>query len=262
MNYCLNYYFHLYLFTIWHISILFLIFFLLLNKNKNNSNYKENEELELIKKIKELENKYQSELKRNIELNDTNKKLNDKLNIKIEENEKLIKQKELLEKKLRLNEQLLSNNSDSKIKELEDKINNLNIQYKSELNKNKELISKVENLKIQLNNTSKEDIVDLYRRIDELNKKLSRYPFELLKEEKIISVIFTSDDENIHYSVICKNTEKFIRLEEKLKNKYPDYSEFDCSFKVNGKKIDKFKSLDENNIQNGDIIILKTLNKI
>ena len=103
---------------------------------------------------------------------------------------------------------------------------------------------------------NKEEIVELYKKIDNLKEKLSRYPFELLQGEQIISVIFISDDQNIHYSVICKNTDKFIRLEEKLYNDYPEYSDMDCFFMSNGKVISKFKSLDENNIQNSDIIIL------
>ena len=140
---------------------------------------------------------------------------------------------------------------------------NLNEILKSNLNneklKNIDLQNKIDKqINIIPNNDSK--IIDLYAKIDDLKEKLSRYPFELKKDEKMISVIFTSDDQKIHFSVICKNTEKFNRLEEKLYNDYPEYSETNNYFVVNGNRIQKFKTLDENNIRNSDIIILNQIN--
>ena len=61
----------------------------------------------------------------------------------------------------------------------------------------------------------------MYTKLEDLNEKLSRYPFELKKNEKMISLIFTSDDKKIHFSIICKNTEKFNQLEEKIYEKCP-----------------------------------------
>ena len=104
-------------------------------------------------------------------------------------------------------------------------------------------------------------IDELYKKIDELKEKLARYPFELLKGEKLISVIFKSVDQKIHFSVICKNTEKFNKLEEKLYNDNPQYFDSDNYFIVNGNRIDKLKSLEENNIKNSDIIILNQRNE-
>ena len=140
---------------------------------------------------------------------------------------------------------------------------NLNEILKSNLNneklKNIDLQNKIDKqINIIPNNDSK--IIDLYAKIEDLKEKLSRYPFELKKDEKMISVIFTSDDQKIHFSVICKNTEKFNRLEEKLYNDYPEYSETNNYFVVNGNRIEKFKTLDENNIRNSDIIILNQIN--
>ena len=83
------------------------------------------------------------------------------------------------------------------MEELYEKLNNLYIQYQFELNKNRELITTNENLKNNPNNEKNKNIEiqnQLYKRIDYLKEKLSIYPFELLEGEKIISVIFTSDD--------------------------------------------------------------------
>ena len=139
---------------------------------------------------------------------------------------------------------------------------NLNEILKSNLNneklKNIDLQNKIDKqINIIHNNDSK--INDLYAKIEDLKEKLSRYPFELKKDEKMISVIFTSDDQNIHFSVICKNTEKFNKLEEKLYNDYPEYSETNNYFVVNGNRIQKFKTLDENNIHNNDMILLNII---
>ena len=167
-------------------------------------------------------------------------------------------QKEINKNKI-LNEQILKLKKDLNI-EINNKNNliDINKQLKQQI---KSLIGS-QNIKDNKNNSNndKELIIQLYKKIDELKDKLSRYPFELSNGEKLISVIFTSSDQKIHTSIICKNTEKFIKLEEKLFNDYPEYSEFDVYFMVNGSRISKYKTLDENKIKNNDIIIL-TINE-
>ena len=101
---------------------------------------------------------------------------------------------------------------------------------------------------------------ELDNEINNLKEQLSRYPLELLRGEKLISVIFTSSDQNMYYSIICKNSQIFIELEQKLYNYYPEYSGTYNYFIVNGNRVNKYKSLDENKIRNNDIIIL-TQNK-
>ncbi len=57
-----------------------------------------------------------------------------------------------------------------------------------------------------------------------------------------------------HYAVVCKNTDLFVRLEEKLYNEYPQFKNYETYFEVKTKRIKRFKTLDENKIKNGDII--------
>ena len=77
-----------------------------------------------------------------------------------------------------------------------------------------------------------------------------------MKGEKIISIIFISIDQKILYSIICKNTDKFTRLENILYDKYPEYKDTENYFIFNGKKINRFNTIDENNISNNSIITL------
>ena len=68
---------------------------------------------------------------------------------------------------------------------------------------------------------------------------------------------FLSFDENIHYSMICKNTDKFYRLEEEFYDKFPEYKKYENMFLINDKIIHKFNNLESNNIGDKDIIVVK-----
>jgi len=74
--------------------------------------------------------------------------------------------------------------------------------------------------------------------------------------EKIMTVIFVSEDQKVHYALICKNTDKFKDIEEKLYKVYPNYSKTNNYFKANNLTITKSKDLDDNKIKNSDIITL------
>ena len=71
-----------------------------------------------------------------------------------------------------------------------------------------------------------------------------------------MTVIFISTDQKILYALICKNTDLFSSLEAKLYETFPEYSETDNFFLVNGGKVNRHKNLDANNIHNSDIITL------
>ena len=80
--------------------------------------------------------------------------------------------------------------------------------------------------------------------------------FNLKKGEKLMTVIFISVDQGIHYALICKNTDKFSRIEELLYEKYPDYKQKENFFLFNGKRINRFDTIEENGIQYSSIITL------
>ena len=74
--------------------------------------------------------------------------------------------------------------------------------------------------------------------------------------EEIISVNFVSMGNNDigHYSLICKNTDLFVRLEERLYEDFPEFKNYETYFEVNTRRIKRFKTIEENNIKNNDII--------
>ena len=111
---------------------------------------------------------------------------------------------------------------------------------------------------IKKNNTqnNSDDIVSLYKRIDDLNKKLSRYPFVLEEGEKILSVIFTSVSEKVNYSMVCKNTDSINKLEGELYKTFPELSETNNCFLCKGTVVNRFKKFEELKFKNGDIIII------
>ena len=162
---------------------------------------------------------------------------------------------------------------DNKIKDLEKKINILNNQLLEEKNKNDilyqenlklkkkidELNVKINNLNIQINpnnSNNSNKMIELYEKIVDLQDKLNRFPFILEKNEKLMSIIFSSVGQNIHYSIVCKNTDDINKLERELYREYPQFSETDNYFMCKGKVLNKVHPFESDNIKNGDVIIV------
>ena len=87
-------------------------------------------------------------------------------------------------------------------------------------------------------------------------KIIKRYPIILEENEKLISIIFASSDQTMHYSMICKNTDTLSDLEKKLYKEFPDFIESDNIFLCKGTVINKYKTFESYNIKNGDILVL------
>ena len=207
---------------------------------------------ELKEKLEQIKSQNNNLIKENQQRNDELNKLKASLyeeqklkNNLIKENKKL--DEELKELKLVLEEEQnikkdilqININLNKKIKELEIKINNIN----------------------NINNTQNDSgdklkLLRLYKNITDLNAKLKRYPYDLEENEKLISVIFSSVDQKTHYSLICKNTHSIHNLEPELYKEYPDYCNSDYYFLCKGKLINKFETLENIHIKNGDVIIL------
>ena len=114
--------------------------------------------------------------------------------------------------------------------------------------KDEMLISLMKRLELKDNQINKLDT--------QINKLKEALPFELKNGEKLLPVIFVTDDQKVHYSLICKDNEKFNNVENRLYEVYPQYEEEENYFTVNGRKIIKSKTLKDNKIKYSDIIVM------
>jgi hypothetical protein len=58
----------------------------------------------------------------------------------------------------------------------------------------------------------------------------------------------------MNYCMVCKNTDIFVKIEQKLYNDFPEYKNYETHCEVNTRRILRFKTLEENNIKNNDMI--------
>jgi len=146
------------------------------------------------------------------------------------------------------------------------------LQYVNEYLEKELKIEREKNFSISnkdhISNEDPNKIIKLYEQISENQKeiknlkgKLERFLFELCENGKLMSVIISIEDKNIQYSVIAKNIDKFLRIEEKFYDAFPEFGKVENSFYINGNKINKYQTLEENAIKNSELIIIKIENK-
>ena len=202
--------------------------------------------------------------------NENNKPISKNENIK-SKNE-ISKDNEIERLKRELKEEKEKNkNLENIINELRSKNKNDTQELKNEIKAYVEKIEKMKNdiqklssennnlkdkMKGQYTKNNSDEIISLYKRIDDLNAKLKRYPFILEEGEKIMSIIFTSVDQNLNYSMICKNTDTINNLEGRLYKEYQKLAKANYYFICNGTVLNKFEKLEELKIKSGDIIVL------
>ena len=159
------------------------------------------------------------------------------------------------------NQNFFTNNANTP-NSYESQINELKRQLKEEKNKNQILINEITNLK-KINN----DMIQKYEtKIKSLNYEIENqrykqddkagYSFILKPGEKIMTINFSSigNQAVCNYSLPCKKTDLFVRLEEKLYDDFPQFKKYETYFEVQSKRIKRFQTLEENNIKNNDVI--------
>ena len=97
---------------------------------------------------------------------------------------------------------------------------------------------------------------DLRTKEKELKELKSKLSFELNKDETLLTIIFISLDQKLHYSLLCKNTSRFNTIENILYEKFPEYRKTENYFISEGRTINKSMTLEENKIKSSDVIIL------
>ena len=93
------------------------------------------------------------------------------------------------------------------------------------------------------------------------NISLKFHPINKLHEqntnsEKIIAVNFRSSDQNINFPMAGKSTDTFSNLEERLYNEFPELRNQNIYFVAGGNVINKEFSLEQNQIKNGNTILI------
>jgi len=166
-------------------------------------------------------------------------------------------------------------NNDFKTKEDNNKYNELLNQLNEEKNKNKNLLEELNNEKIKVkelndkikkyeisNNEYIKKIKELEELIKSKNEEINNLKNDnneittIKSGEKIIAILFTSNLQDINMPIPCKNTDTFVKIEEKIYNEYPKYKDYNTYLTVNGNVIKRFKTLEENGIKSGNTIIV------
>ena len=180
------------------------------NSQPNNINYQNQINL-LNKEINELKNQ-------NGEIKEINQFLE-------KENGQLITQVD----QLKINNDILLNQSqrlnEKKINDLEKSLKSKEKELVEKNIKISELYAKIKQLENLINTNNKDQIIEfeLLKKLESKEKEIKEikkikldYPFQLSRDEKIISVIFRPRDQQFIQSFPCKNTDQFAILESLL----------------------------------------------
>ena len=246
--------------------------------------YKEPEHKKANKNVIEANIKEKEEKNQDIHINNEEEGPKGNIELKINEIEKNIKEKndnllrnenEKINKLLNENEKFREEvlNLNKKISQLENSIKKLNtennslnknnINYTKEIEQlkteNSNLLDKLKYLSnIQNNNNREILLMEKLEKKDNVIKKFKEFiPFDLNDGEELLTIILISSNEIVHHAFICKSTENFRSLEDRIYAIYPQYEKIEKQFTVNGRKIEEFKTLKENGIKNNDIITMK-----
>ena len=93
----------------------------------------------------------------------------------------------------------------------------------------------------------------------EINKLKSSIPFDISEGEKVITVLFIFLSASIQEPIICTQKQIFNEVENKLYEKFPELKKGEYYFLVDGKKVNKYLTLEENNIKDGAKILIHEL---
>ena len=176
------------------------------------------------------------------------------LNLEKEENNIIIKPKKTEELELKEKEKKY-NNIEEKEEEIETRLIKINEKEKNLYDKEKKLNDKEKNL-IEKEMKLKEKEIKLKKELDDLKKELEKIKKNNAMEENNIIIKIIDWEQKIDFSINCNKNDKFTKIEELFYESYPIYKKRKNIFNINGKDIDRNKTLQENNIQNNQIIVL------
>ena len=139
------------------------------------------------------------------------------------------------------NQKLINDNNN-----LKEKINNLNIE-----------LNQIKVLNVKLSNDLTQKNIEIQKLLSPPKKSKEYYDMSSIRpNDRMITINFVSMGriDIGHYSLICKKRDLFVKLEERLYEDFPQFKDYQTYFEVNGKRIKRFKTLEQNQIKNNDII--------
>ncbi len=94
------------------------------------------------------------------------------------------------------------------------------------------------------------------KQINQLKDKTNHKNPSNINLNDIKTIQFKSSDMKVDFAISCLGTQSFSEIEEKLYKEYPEYRETNNQFLHMGTVIKRFKTINENKIKNGDIIMM------
>ena len=77
--------------------------------------------------------------------------------------------------------------------------------------------------------------------------------------KKKLTIKFITSDQHIDHSLSCFNTDIFSDIEDELYNNYPELKFRNNVFLCGGKVLERMKTLEENEVKDGDKILISDL---
>ena len=129
------------------------------------------------------------------------------------------------------------------------------------IKKKEEKKTEIQELKYKLAMTKSESvnqINNLMNTIEKKDEEIKQLNMKLKNNDlsDIIAVNFISNNGVVNYPTSCKGNQPFYEIEEKLYQYYPECKERRSFFLYNGKEIQRFKTINENKIKDGGVILM------
>jgi hypothetical protein len=118
-----------------------------------------------------------------------------------------------------------------------------------------DLKNKIKSLEKELNKKNEE----IQQLLSQNNNNQGKYKITSInpgEEIMCINFVSMSNQDINNYGLVCKNTDLFIRAEERLYEDFPQFKKYETYFEANGKRIKRFQTLSENNIKDKNVINL------
>ena len=108
------------------------------------------------------------------------------------------------------------------------------------------IISKFNVNNMNISNGSTAKIRELIEEKEKLQKEI----------DNMFAITFESTNQKIKCPMVCKKTDNFKNLEEKLYRDYPELKKKNLVFMVNGSVINRDETLNNNGIKSGNAILI------